>query len=131
MLETLKTLCSLPGASGREDAVREYLIRRVNPHAEYEVDALGNLLVHKKGAQRAKKKVMLAAHMDEVALIVTYITEDGYLKFSPVGGIDPRVLFGRGVFVGEKQLPGVIGSMPVHLLEKDHLKKIPDFEKLD
>lgn len=130
MLETLKTLCSLPGASGREDAVREYLIRRVNPHAEYEVDALGNLLVHKKGAQRAKKKVMLAAHMDEVALIVTYITEDGYLKFSPVGGIDPRVLFGRGVFVGEKQLPGVIGSMPVHLLEKDDLKKIPDFEKL-
>lgn len=123
MLETLKTLCSLPGASGREDAVREYLIRRVNPHAEYEVDALGNLLVHKKGAQRAKKKVMLAAHMDEVALIVTYITEDGYLKFSPVGGIDPRVLFGRGVFVGEKQLPGVIGSMPVHLLEKDDLKK--------
>ena len=90
MLETLKTLCSLPGASGREDAVREYLIRRVNPHAEYEVDALGNLLVHKKGAQRAKKKVMLAAHMDEVALIVTYITEDGYLKFSPVGGIDPQ-----------------------------------------
>ena len=88
MLETLKTLCSLPGASGREDAVREYLIRRVNPHAEYEVDALGNLLVHKKGAQRAKKKVMLAAHMDEVALIVTYITEDGYLKFSPVVGIE-------------------------------------------
>ena len=65
---------------------------------------------------------MLAARMDEVALIVTYITEDGYLKFSPVGGIDPRVLFGRGVFVGEKQLPGVIGSMPVHLLEKDDLK---------
>lgn len=130
MLETLKTLCSLPGASGREDAVREYLVGRVKPHADYEVDALGNLLVHKKGAQRAKKKVMLAAHMDEVALIVTYITEDGYLKFSPVGGIDSRVLFGRGVFVGEKKLPGVIGSMPVHLLEKDDLKKIPDFEKL-
>ena len=85
--------------------MREYLIRRVNPHAEYEVDALGNLLVHKKGAQRAKKKVMLAAHMDEVALIVTYITEDGYLKFSPVGGIDPRVLFGRGVFVGRSSSP--------------------------
>ena len=73
---------------------------------------------------------MLAAHMDEVALIVTYITEDGYLKFSPVGGIDPRVLFGRGVFVGEKQLPGVIGSMPVHLLEKGRSKKNPRFEKL-
>ena len=55
MLETLKTLCSLPGASGREDAVREYLIRRVNPHAEYEVDALGNLLVHKK-ARSGKKE---------------------------------------------------------------------------
>lgn len=130
MLETLKTLCSLQGASGREDAVRDYLIERIGLHAEYEVDALGNLLVHKKGAQRAKKKVMLAAHMDEVALIITYITEDGYLKFSPVGGIDPRVLFGRSVFVGDQKLPGVIGAMPVHLLEKDDLKKIPDFEKL-
>lgn len=130
MLETLKTLCSLQGASGREDAVRDYLIERIGTHAEYEVDALGNLLVHKKGAQRAKKKVMLAAHMDEVALIITYITEDGYLKFSPVGGIDPRVLFGRSVFVGDQKLPGVIGAMPVHLLEKDDLKKIPDFEKL-
>lgn len=130
MLETLKTLCSLQGASGREDAVRDYLIERIGLHAEHEVDALGNLLVHKKGAQRAKKKVMLAAHMDEVALIVTYITEEGYVKFSPVGGIDPRVLFGRGVLVGEKKLPGVIGAMPVHLLEKDDLKKIPDFEKL-
>lgn len=130
MLETLKTLCSLQGASGREDAVRDYLIERIGLHAEYEVDALGNLLVHKKGAQRAKKKVMLAAHMDEVALIITYITEDGYLKFSPVGGIDPRVLFGRSVFVGDQKLPGVIGSMPVHLLKKDDLKKIPDFEKL-
>ena len=48
---------------------------------------------------------MLAAHMDEVALIVTYITEDGYLKFSPVGGIDPRVLFGRGVLVGRSSSP--------------------------
>lgn len=130
MLESLKTLCSLPGASGREDAVRAYLIERIGKHAEYEVDALGNLLVHKRGAQRAKKKVMLAAHMDEVSLIVTYITEDGYLKFSPVGGIDPRVLFGRGVFVGEQNVPGVVGGMPVHLLEKDELKKIPDFEKL-
>lgn len=130
MLDTLKTLCSLQGASGREDAVRDYLIGRIGTHAEYEVDALGNLLVHKKGAQRATKKVMLAAHMDEVALIITYITEDGYLKFSPVGGIDPRVLFGRSVFVGDQKLPGVIGSMPVHLLKKDDLKKIPDFEKL-
>lgn len=131
MLNTLKELCSLPGASGREDAVREYLIGRITAaQADYEVDALGNLLVRKKGAERAKKRVMLAAHMDEVALIVTYITEEGYLKFSPVGGIDPRVLFGRSVFVGEKMLPGVIGSMPVHLLEKEDLKKIPDFDKL-
>lgn len=130
MLDTLKTLCSLQGASGREDAVRAYLIERIGKHADYEVDALGNLLVHKKGAQRAKKKVMLAAHMDEVALIVTYITEDGYLRFSPVGGIDPGVLLGRGVCVGEKKLPGVIGSVPVHLLKKDELKKIPGMDKL-
>ena len=66
MLETLKTLCSLPGASGREDAVREYLIRRVNPHAEYEVDALGNLLVHKKGAQRLE--LIPSAMLGEIVL---------------------------------------------------------------
>ncbi|HIT52694.1 MAG TPA: M42 family metallopeptidase [Candidatus Fimivicinus intestinavium] len=130
MLGTLKTLCALPGASGREDAVRAFLIERIKSHAEYEVDALGNLLVHKKGAERAKRRVMLAAHMDEVALIVTYITEEGYLRFAPVGGIDPSVLFGRGVLVGTKQAPGVIGSLPVHLLEKEALKKMPDTDQL-
>lgn len=74
MLELIKELCAIPGVSGREDAVREYIIGKIEGHAEYHVDALGNLIVFKKGKKPANHKVMLDAHMDEVGFIITGIT---------------------------------------------------------
>ncbi len=73
--------------------------------AEYRIDPLGSLIVYKKGKAEPKNKVMLDAHMDEVGFIITYITEDGYLKFTTVGGIDERVIFGRAVKVGKGAYP--------------------------
>lgn len=130
MEQTVKELCALNGASGREDAVREYLEKAVAPYGKIFTDNMGNLHVFKKGKQSAKKKVMLAAHMDEVALIITYITDEGFLKFAPVGGIDSRVVFGGRVLVGDSLLPGVVGSKPVHLLKGDESSKVPDFDSL-
>lgn len=127
---TVKELCALNAASGREDAVREYLEKEISPYAETFTDNMGNLHVYKKGKNPATKKVMLAAHMDEVALIITYITDEGFLRFAPVGGIDSKVLFGRRVLAGEKHVSGVIGSKPVHLLKKEEGDKVPDFESL-
>ena len=85
----IETLCALRGPSGREAAVREYLIEQIKGHAEYEVDPLGNLLVRKKGKNPAKKVLQLSAHMDEVGFIITNIDEKGFLSFAPVGGWQP------------------------------------------
>lgn len=126
----LKTLCELNGTSGREEAVREFLIAHLPKDASYTVDALGNLIVEKRGAKRAESKVMLASHMDEVGLIITYITEDGFLRFACVGGIDSRALFGKAVRVGEQGISGVIGGKAVHQLTKDEKNTVPEAEDL-
>lgn len=130
MLEMIKELCTLSGISGRENSVRDYIIDKIKDCAEYSIDPLGNLLVFKKGKKEAKNKVMLDAHMDEVGLIVTAITSEGYLRFAKVGGVDTRVIIGRPVKVGNKAVSGVIGIKPVHLVEKSAEADIPKNDSL-
>ena len=91
LINTLKCLCALPGVSSREDAVRDYIRAQVTPYANsVHVDVMGNLIVEKKGRVPGNKKLMLAAHMDEVGLMVHHITDDGYLRFTCVGGLERR-----------------------------------------
>lgn len=130
MLELIKELSVLPGISGRENIVRDYIIEQIKGYAEYSIDPLGNLLVFKKGKNAAKNNVMLDAHMDEVGLIVTAITSEGFLRFTKVGGIDSRVILGRTVKVGEKAVNGVIGIKPVHLVDKKAESDIPKADDL-
>lgn len=131
LIDTLKTLCALPGVSSREDAVRDYIRSQIAPHVDtLRVDAMGNLIAEKKGRVPGSKKLMLAAHMDEVGLMIRSITEEGYLKFSCVGGIDRRVLLGKRVLVGERQLPGVIGLKAYHLTSAEEEKKVPKLKDL-
>lgn len=124
MIELIKSLCEIPGVSGREDAVRDFIISKLPAGTDYTVDNLGNLIVHKKGAKTPSKKLMMCAHMDEVGLIITYITDDGLLKFDEIGGIDPAVLIGRTVTL-ESGVKGVISLKHIHLTEKDEAEKIP------
>ena len=130
MLELIKKFCGVSGISGREDKVRELIISEIEGIADYEIDALGNLIVHKKGKKPAKNKVMVAAHMDEVGMIVTYISDDGTLKFSTVGGVDARVYLGRAVKVGENAVSGLIGVKPIHMLEKSEELDMPKADEL-
>ncbi len=131
MLDMLKTLCALPGVSGNEDAVRDYIRREAAPYAdELRIDAMGNLIVFKKGLARPKGTVLLAAHMDEVGVIVTEITEKGFLRFAFVGGIDRRVVLGKRVFIGKNAVPGVIGLKPIHLTEDGEEEKVPPLKAL-
>ncbi len=130
MLEIIKELCLLPGISGRENAVRDYIIEQIKDCAEYSDDPLGNLIVYKKGKKPANNKVMLDAHMDEVGFIVTAITSEGFLRFTKVGGIDSRVILGRKVKVGDKAVNGVIGIKPIHLVEKSAEADIPKADDL-
>ena len=124
--DILKELCALNGVSGNEGAVRDHIAARVRPYAaEIETDAMGNLLVFVKGKRAPGKKVMLAAHMDEVGIIIIGITEEGYLKFDFAGGVDRRVVIGKRVSVGDKAIPGVIALKAIHLLEDGEGKKVP------
>ena len=124
----LKDLCLLNGTSGREDAVRNYIIEKIKDKCEYSVDALGSVIAFKKGRKAPDKKVLVAAHTDEVGFIITDITDDGYLRFAPVGGIDAAVVLGRRVDING--IKGVVGAKAVHLLSDDEKKNEPAFDKL-
>lgn len=108
----LKKYTDAFGVSGCEKEIRELILGTVNNFCETKVDRLGNLTVHKTGTG---KRVMLAAHMDEVGFIVRSICEDGRIKFLPIGGIDPRILISKRVIFERSKTLGVIGSKPIHL----------------
>lgn len=130
-IELLERLCKCDGISGDEGEVRKLIIEEIKPYADrITVDNLGNLIVHKKGKNRAKSKLMLSAHMDEVGLMVTDITSDGYLKFDEVGGIDRRVLLGKNVTVGKNKINGVIGVKPIHLCKGEETGRIPELSEM-
>lgn len=128
----LKKLCSVNSASGDEAKMREFITGEIKDFCTYEIDALGSVIAFKKGKKTPNKKVMFAAHMDEVGFIVTHITDDGYLKFAPVGGVDARVVIDRVVTVSTEKgnLKGVIGAKAPHLLNDDEKKTAPKFSSL-
>ncbi len=126
----LKKLTEAVGISGRETEVREIIKEEVANHVEeVKTDSLGNLITYQQG-DPAKPTLMLAAHMDEIGLMITQITSDGLLKFKPVGGIDKRILVSKQVVIGEEKIPGVIGAKAIHLQEPKERKKVLDYKKL-
>lgn len=130
MIDLLRDLCLIDGISGREDRVREYIISRIEGKCEYSVDAMGNIIAFKRGRKRAEKRVMLSAHMDEVGFIVSYICDNGYLKFTSVGGVDSKVALGKTVTVGDEGVKGVIGHKAIHLCHGDEESSVPELNKL-
>lgn len=120
------------GVSGHEDAVRKIIADAVRGHVdELRSDTIGNLFAVKK-ARRARRpfKVMVAAHMDEVGLMIVGHDGSGGLRFRPVGGIDDRVLPGKVVLVGPDRIPGVIGAKPIHLLRGDEGKQVVKMDSM-
>ncbi|MFH2096796.1 MAG: M42 family metallopeptidase [Bacteroidota bacterium] len=122
-IKLLKKICETPGASGFEKEIRKLVISEVGPVAgKISVDNLGNVTVFIKGIK--PKKVMLAAHMDEIGFIISHIDENGFLKFHPLGGFDPKTLTAQRVIVhGKKDIVGVMGSKPIHIMKAEERKK--------
>jgi endoglucanase len=130
-LELLQSLSNAFGPPGGEEPVREVIIGALRGHVDaMRVDALGNLLVEKRGTGERALRVFAAAHMDEVALMVMGIEGDGTLRFRNAGGIDDRVLLGKAVRVGPERLPGVIGLKPIHLLKPNERSAVVKIEQL-
>lgn len=128
LYENLAKLSALPGVSGCEEPVRYEILKMIEGHCIYKVDALGNILAFKKGRQAPAHPLLFSAHMDEVGLIITWVEESGLLKFTTVGGIDRRVLPGKSVRIGETF--GVIGSKAVHMKSADERDKAPEPDAL-
>jgi len=127
----LRELSDAIGVSGNEDDVRGLIVDAVRDHVDQlEIDAMGNVLALKRGSGEDPLRVMLAAHMDEIGLMVIGHDDDGLLKVRSVGGIDGRLLPGTLFTVGPDRLPGVIGVKPIHLLESGEAEKAPKIEDL-
>ena len=131
MLDTLKELCALSGVTGNEDEVREYILDRVKMRTDdVIVDAMGNVIVSKKGVKTPEKKLVLCAHMDEVGVIATSITDEGYLRFSMAGSVDSRVVVGKMVKFGRNRVSGVIGCKAIHLVKAKDREKALEVDDL-
>ena len=126
LCDFLKRASEAVGLPGYESEIARLAREAFRPFAdEVRVDRLGNSIAKKRGeGADPRPKVMLAAHMDEIGLIVTKIEERGFLRFSSLGGVDPRVLPGLEVTVhGERPVEGVVGSKPPHVLDDEERKK--------
>ncbi|NBB89328.1 MAG: M20/M25/M40 family metallo-hydrolase [Bacteroidetes bacterium] len=130
MIDTklLAEVCRIPGAPGYEHKIRSFIIETLEDVAdEIEVDALGNVVATKKG--QGEKTLAVAAHMDEISFVVTHIDEDGFVRFQPLGGFDPKTLTAQRVIIhGREDVMGVMGSKPIHIMKPEDRKKPPRME---
>jgi len=135
-LDLLKRLCETPGAPGREHRVRALIEAEIKGlFDETRVDPMGSLLCARKPTKKTRSKgetlkVMLLCHMDEIAFLVSHVDDKGFICVDPVGGFDPRSLFGRRVLVctSHGDFKGVMnpGGKGLHISSPEERKKIPE-----
>ena len=118
--ELIKALCCLNAPSGSEQPAADYILQKIAPYCTAEKDLNGNIIAFKKGKKRPKNRVMLDAHLDEVGVIITAVTESGFALFEPLGGVLPETLVCKRVLVNGHL--GVIGAKPIHLASAEERK---------
>lgn len=122
-IQLLNDICTVPGAPGFEQRIRERIIREVAPFVdELDIDNLGNVYAIRKG--KGNKRVMVGAHMDEIGFIVTHIDDKGFIRFHTLGGFDPKTLTAQRVIIhGKKDIVGVMASKPIHVMSQEERNK--------
>lgn len=130
-VKLLKKICEAPGVPGYESKIRKIIIDEVTPLVDsVEVDNMGNVITLKKG-KSSEKCAMVGAHMDEIGFIVTHIDDKGFVRFTTLGGFDPKTLTAQRVVIhGKKDIIGVMGTKPIHVMspeERNKMPKIKDF----
>jgi putative aminopeptidase FrvX len=131
-VECLEKLSNACGVAGREDEVKDLMIKFLKPCVdEIKEDKLGNIIAVKHGKKNAPK-LMLAAHMDEIGLLVKTITKEGFVQFMKIGGIDDRVLLAQKVMVRTEKglLHGIVGSKPPHIQKEEDRKRVMASDEL-
>lgn len=127
-IELLTRVCKTPGAPGFEQRIRQDIIELVTPYVdEVKVDAMGSVHAIKRSGSSDPKKILVAAHMDEISFIATHIDDDGYVRFHPLGGFDPKTLTAQRVIIhGKEDVLGVMGTKPIHIMKPEERKKMPE-----
>ena len=120
----LANICTTPGAPGFEQKVRELVLQELEGYVdEIELDNLGNVYTIKRGKE--SKRVMIGAHMDEIGFMVTHIDDKGFIRFTTLGGFDPKTLTAQRVIIhGKKDIIGVMASKPIHVMTQDERNKV-------
>ncbi|MHA1520199.1 MAG: M42 family metallopeptidase [Promethearchaeota archaeon] len=130
IIEKQRKLTSLIGVAGREDEVRNFIYSEIKSFVDTAwIDPLGNVLAEKKGSNPEGLRIMLDAHMDEVGFMIRYIDEKGFIRFTPMGGIDKRLYPGSKVEIlteAGKRITGIIGMPPPHITSPKDREKSPD-----
>ena len=123
-VDLLATITETAGAPGFENRIRTFIKNEVSPLVdEVRIDAMGNLIAVKKGKD-SSKRAMVAAHLDEIGFIVTHIDDKGFVRFHTLGGFDPKTLTAQRVIIhGKKDLVGVMGSKPIHVMSPEERGK--------
>jgi endoglucanase len=148
----LAELCRVPGGPGREERVRAVVMRELKPLVDrVAIDRMGNVIATREprparaaaaksrrgaraargsaGAETKPRSLMLSAHMDEISFMVTHIDEQGFLRFTTLGGFDPKTITAQRVIVhGREDLLGVVGTKPVHVMTDEEKTKLPKLE---
>lgn len=121
----LKEIAEVAGAPGHEQRIREVVLREIKPLVdEVTIDNMGNVYAIKKGKEN--KRVMIGAHMDEIGFMVTHIDDKGFVRFHTLGGFDPKTLTAQRVIIhGKKDVIGVMGSKPIHVMSPEERTKLP------
>ena len=126
-IKLMEELCMTPGISSHEEKIAEIIKRELKDVAnDIEVDHMGNVFATKKGSSKKGPTVMLASHMDEIGLMVRFIDEKGFIKFSTIGGINDQMLMNQSVTIhtADGEITGVIGSKPPHVTKPEERKKV-------
>ncbi len=118
-------VCQTPGTSGFEHRIRNLIVEEIRDLVDdYSIDNMGNLIAFRKGD--SDKRVMSAAHMDEIGFLVKHIDDNGFIRFQTIGGFDPKTLTAQKVIVhGTEDLVGVMGTKPIHVMSDEERKQLP------
>lgn len=120
----LAEICKTPGAPGHEDRVRKVVLRELDTLCdEIQIDNMGNVYAIRKG--KSDQAVMIGAHMDEIGFMVTFIDDKGFIRFTTLGGFDPKTLTAQRVIIhGKEDVIGVMASKPIHVMTQDERNKV-------
>lgn len=133
-IEILERLVNTPSPSGFEKDAQSVVSKIISPYADEVMEDIQGNLICKRFTKTANdaKTIMLMAHIDEIGLMITYVEPSGFIRFSKLGGVDPQLLQGRSVTIMHEGdcVKGVIGSLPIHLKNKDAQRNVPDISDM-